>query len=580
MKKSFLTLALLSVFSFSALAAPAPDLVILHTNDLHSMFEGTGPDSLFTPDSDGDPVRGHFARLVRAIRNERRQATTQGATTLLVDAGDFYGGTLFQILGPDPEQRLSPEVSFLIRNEYDWVAIGNHEFDAGEAGLLTMLEKERANLVGENSVLFGSTNMIFPEGHKLKQYIHPRKVIETPHGKIGLLALLGPDGSRVSAPLRDQIGFVGFDDMKMKVRWNELLKLLRDEVKLLREKEGVRFVVAVMHAGHPEDIKIAEEVPGIDVIVAGHTHQAYPEVLNVNQTWISQSGAYGVNLGRLHFKIEDDKLVLINQGKHLLPITDDIRADRVWHARILQTREKLDKKILRDQPYEDLVSSSHLFNLDRTRVHRDEDWIAEVTNLVREQYEIETNREIAFYFTSKALVRAGLEAPVPETPVLLSDLFRVLALSTEHDELYGAQTAYFHFNKRDTRKLIRFLFFYRRLSRAFNPSFSSDITYDIPRIRIPYFREVTNLRWRGLPYSKWPELFPIATNSIVANYFPKVDSMSKGLVKFTARDSEGSELKTVKFETPREILLLSRALQRKYPLPQPQEDQGEDYEAH
>lgn len=561
MKKLILPLLLFTLSS--QVHAETPDLVILHTNDLHSMFEGTGPDSLFTTAADNDPVRGHFSRLARVIRSERRTAEQGGASVLLVDAGDFYGGTLFQVLGPDPDHRLSPEIDFLLRNNYDWVAVGNHEFDAGEQGLLTILRKKRREL--NERQLIGSTNIQIPEGHPLAEYIHPRKIIETSHGKIGLLAVLGPDGSRISAPLRDQIGFVGFDDTKMKVRWRDLLNLLRAEVKGLKEKEGVRFVVVVMHAGHPEDKKIAKEVPGIDVIISGHTHQAYQDVLNVNDTWINQSGAYAANLGKLAFKIEGDRLVLLNQGAHLIPIDGSQRADRIWHRRIQQTRENIDLKIQRDRPYGELTSSSLIFKTSQERIHRSDEWIKEVTDTLREQYEIETGRDLAFYFTSRALVRAGISAPIDNTPVLMSDLFRVLALSTEHDDLYGAQTSYFHFDKRDTRKLIRFLFFYRRLSRAFNPSFSSEITYDVPWIRIPYFREVTNLRWRGLPYRQWPDLMPIATNSIVANYFPKVDSMSRGLIKFTPRDAQGEPLTEVTFESPREVLLLARGLQRRFP---------------
>jgi 5'-nucleotidase / UDP-sugar diphosphatase len=552
-------------FTILILTSPlfAQDLVILHTNDLHSMFEGTGPDALYTPEPDDDPVRGHFARLATLIDEERQRAKKNNSSLLLVDAGDFYGGTLFQILGPDPDHPLSPEVDFLLNMKYDLVSLGNHEFDAGETGLVTMLKK-RESLIKAQS-FFTSTNINIPREHPLSAYIAPRRVIETAHGRVGLLSILGPDGARISAPLRQETQFIGFNDEKMKIEWEPLLDLLKQEVIDLRQKHQARFVVIVMHAGHPEDLKIAQEVPGVDVIISGHTHQAYESVLQVNDTWISQSGCYAQNLGKLEFSIIDDKLQLSNQGSHLIPITGRVQANKMWDRRILEYRASLDQKILRDKPYGHLNSSSHIMSINEPRL-RGDDWSLEVTSIIKEQFEIETSQELAFYFTSKALIRTGLEAPMKNTPIQLSDLFRVLSLSTEQDKLYGAQTSAFYFDKKDTKKLIQFLFFYRRLSRAFNPSFSDDITYDVPTIRIPYFREITNLRWRGKAYRDWPELMPIATNSIVANYFPKIDSMTKGLLSFTPRDKNGNPLKTVKSESPREILLLAKGLARRHPI--------------
>ena len=49
---------------------------LFHTNDLHSHFEGTGPDRYFTPlRGDGDPVQGHYARLdymIKKIKAEKK----------------------------------------------------------------------------------------------------------------------------------------------------------------------------------------------------------------------------------------------------------------------------------------------------------------------------------------------------------------------------------------------------------------------------------------------------------------------------------------------------------------------------
>ena len=82
-----------------------------------------------------------------------------------------------------------------------------------------------------------------------------------------------------------------------------------------------------MHAGAPEDEKIAKNVSGIDVIIAGHTHDLYPKPKKVNQTIISQVGSYGQYLGVLQFEYENGQVVHLNQNPHFFEINDSVESD-------------------------------------------------------------------------------------------------------------------------------------------------------------------------------------------------------------------------------------------------------------
>lgn len=551
---------ILIVSLFFTLNLFASQIVILHTNDLHSMFQGVGPHALYSQNNGEFELSGHFARLAQVINEQRQNAKDAHHDVLLVDAGDFYGGTLFQVLGPDKSIEVSPEIDFFLNLDYDFVTVGNHEFDAGEDGFLNLISK-RGDLVKERGLL-ASSNITLPKNHPLKEFIIPHKVIQTASAKIGLIGLLGPDGARVCATLREEVSFVGFDDERMSEQWNDFANLTQKKVHFLKEEKGVDIIIVVMHGGHPEDEQLAKDVNGIDVIIAGHTHKAYKKVLNINGTWISQSGSFGENLGKLVFKKTEDGLLLQNNGKHLVPITNKIERDQYWEEKIKSYQELIDHKLQTERPYEDFLSSTLVTHIDES-FERSKEWSTKVTSLIRAQKEKELKEEIGLYFTSQGLIRSGLSAPVEQTPILFSDLFQVLSISVPEDNLYGAQTVRFYFEKCEVRRLVRFLHFYERISRAFAPAFSDDLTYEIPKIRIPYIREVKNLRWRGLRYRDWPDLIPVATNSVLASYLPHIGSLSKGLIKFTPKDKDGNPLEDLIINGPREVYLLAQALKEK-----------------
>src|SRR5690349_10605925 len=117
-------------------AGAAQKLVILHTNDLHSHLQGFGPEQDYTPlDVDDDETVGGAARLAAAIGAARAQAAKDETPVLLLDAGDFMMGTLFELLGT----QAAPELSLLQALDYDAVTLGNHEFDWTPRGLAGIL---------------------------------------------------------------------------------------------------------------------------------------------------------------------------------------------------------------------------------------------------------------------------------------------------------------------------------------------------------------------------------------------------------------------------------------------------------
>ncbi|CEJ86340.1 putative sulfur/thiosulfate oxidation protein (SoxB) [Hyphomicrobium sp. GJ21] len=108
------------------------------------------------------------------------------------------------------------------------------------------------------------------------------------------------------------------------------------EVEALRSG-GADLIVMLSHNGFDVDRKLAEKVPGIDVILAGHTHDAIPQLTKVGQTLIVASGSNGKFVSRLDLDVQDKKIA--NFSYRLIPIfSDAITPDPAVRAAIETSR--------------------------------------------------------------------------------------------------------------------------------------------------------------------------------------------------------------------------------------------------
>ena len=78
---------------------------------------------------------------------------------------------------------------------------------------------------------------------------------------------------------------------------------LRTLMTRLREKERPDLVILLSHNGTDLDLRMARDVPGIDFILGGHTHDAIPVPLVAenaeNRTWVLAAGCCGKFIGCL-----------------------------------------------------------------------------------------------------------------------------------------------------------------------------------------------------------------------------------------------------------------------------------------
>jgi 5'-nucleotidase / UDP-sugar diphosphatase len=266
MKRLYLLLAclLLLVVPASAAQGRQTALRILYLNDFHGFAEPHRP-------LGSKEMLGGVAYLAGAADRLRREKPA-----LLLAAGDLLQGNnwgnLFQ-------GRSVMEVMNAMR--FDAMVVGNHEFDFGPEVL-----KER--IAAATFPVLGANVEGFPG---LKPY-----VIKDFQGlKIALIGVVTPD-TPVSTHPRNVVG----------------LKFLSPEetvARYLKEVQGkADLVVVLSHLGFQADRLLAQKVPGIDIIVGGHSHTKILQPEVIGHTLVVQAWEHAKALGVLDLTVADGKI--------------------------------------------------------------------------------------------------------------------------------------------------------------------------------------------------------------------------------------------------------------------------------
>jgi 2',3'-cyclic-nucleotide 2'-phosphodiesterase (5'-nucleotidase family) len=107
----------------------------------------------------------------------------------------------------------------------------------------------------------------------------------------------------------------------------------REIVPILREAADA--VIVLSHLGLDDDKKLARQVPGIDLIVGGHSHDLLEKPVRIpgtdadgrpKYTYIVHAGKRGSHVGRVDMLFEDGDLALIET--ELIPVTSVVAEDR------------------------------------------------------------------------------------------------------------------------------------------------------------------------------------------------------------------------------------------------------------
>lgn len=441
---------MLSAERASAVEGPKT-FTILHTNDLHSNFIGLGPASDYSPfQLHDDETRGGFARLSSLIA-ARKQARQPLGPVLVVDGGDFSMGTAFGAA----TRETGAELRLMARMGYDVTTLGNHDFDLGPDGLAEAVQM--AIKAGSIPALVASNTSFAasdPGLTKLQRLssegvIRRYAVLERGGMRFGVFGLIGKEA-------------VFYTTGAEAVTFSDAIETAKEIVTLLREKEKVDVVICLSHSGlvqgadgrftEGEDVHLAKAVPGIDVIVGGHTHTALDKPLVVNdRTPVVQAGKYSENLGELVVTLEGGKLRVDSYKLH--PIDDSIAGDRAIAEEIEKFKKSVTEAVFASRGYQ-IDQPLAVVPKDLSNSFTDIAAGTVLANLVTDAFRKATKADIGF--TANGLMRSGL--PRGKTGVqTVYDVFAVAPLGDGiADSIAGSALVTAYFTGLELKNLLEF----------------------------------------------------------------------------------------------------------------------------
>jgi len=515
------------------------ELVIIHTNDLHSRLAGYAPESDYTPLSTGDDnTIGGFARIAHIIKQEKERVP---GTVLVLDAGDFLMGTLFHTL----EQSDGFQLPLMKEMGYDAVSIGNHEFDFGIRSTAEIIHNSvknghippilLANIQfnaepGEDDGL----EALYNEG-----IIKPYYIIEKNGLRIGIFGILGYDASDVAPYISP-------------AKITDPIKTARKITNELKTIEKVDLIICLSHSGvaknkdgmwEGEDVKLASKVNDIDIIISGHTHTYLPDPIYVGKTIIVQAGANGAYVGKIQIAIKNKQIEL--QNYELIAVNDSIPGDLNIHAAIENQKGLIQKKILDDLG----------MNYDNPVVTTSFDLICDESNKVEESNLGPLLADAIRYYinstegkhTDIALIAAGVIRDQLVTGTSsIADIFRISSMGKGLDSIPGYPLSMVYVTGNELKKIIEVLLFayksspgnycyYSGLKVHFDPS------KGMLRKIISIEAEDEAGSYRQVDFSKNNnDLYSIAANAYILEFVGLLKKMTFGIVKVYPKNEDGT----------------------------------------
>ena len=268
-------------------AGDTRDIVIVSTTDVHGRVRAWD----YYADS-AEKSRGltRAATIVDSVR------AANPARVILLDAGDFLQGNPFAYVAARvAPERPSPIVTAMNVMRYDAAAIGNHEYNYGVPYL------ERA--ISQARFPFLSANTYRPNG---SHAFRPWTIIQRQGVKVGIIGATTPGVMVWDA-----------DNVRGRIRVGDIVPAVR-AAALEVKAAGADLVVVTVHSGLDEPssydtvttrvpsenvaARIAREIPGIDVVVYGHSHKEMPQ-LKIGTTLLVQPKNWATSVGIGHLRV-------------------------------------------------------------------------------------------------------------------------------------------------------------------------------------------------------------------------------------------------------------------------------------
>ena len=245
------------------------EIVLFHTNDLHSHFE-------------------NWPKIRRLVKAKRSLHQKEGKTVVTIDLGDFSDRC--HPLTEATDGRAN--VAIMNTLAYDLVTIGNNE-GIGNS------KKQLEHLYDQSTFEVVLANLEDPKTQTLPDFCQAYKIMTTKEGtKLGFIGLTAP------FPLTYNPN--GWTIKQVEAVLPQLITEVAPQCDVL---------ILLSHLGIDTDFMIAANYPEIQVILGSHTHHLFKDGEKINHVQLAAAGKYGQYIGEVHLFVDDDTKQVTSYAK-------------------------------------------------------------------------------------------------------------------------------------------------------------------------------------------------------------------------------------------------------------------------
>lgn len=291
-------------------------LTVLHVNDTHSYVI---PHSVLLKVNGRDTVAtaGGYSLLNSAVEDIR----SQEKNVLLLHAGDVLEGTIWTT-----KFQGMADIDAMNAMEFDALELGNHDFSQNAQEAAALVKRARFPVLAANMDV---------SREPLLSGISPYVIYAMEGERVGIIGLITPDTAFLSYPGKN-VAFLPAAETARKYI-TELDKL------------GVNKIIILSHLGYQDDLRLANEVAGIDIIVGGHTatfmggpefeqlglkpEMPYPTEItgpDGNRVLIVHAWESNQLLGRIKLDFDDRGHIIGYYGQPLIFSTNNFMVEDTW----------------------------------------------------------------------------------------------------------------------------------------------------------------------------------------------------------------------------------------------------------
>ena len=373
-------------------------LTVLHVNDSHSHLVPYGP-----KDTHGVGTRGGIARAATRIG----QVRASEENVLFLHAGDlFIGDLMFNKYFGIAELQILAELGC------DALTLGNHEFDLTPEVLKLALNGAGFPIPGFDVL---SANLDMSHDPTLAALVKPYVIKEVGNQRVGIFGLTTEETNAFSNPSPHSI--------------TPFIEGAQAAVDSLQSR--CDMVIALTHLGFVPDSTLALTVPGIDLIVGGHSHTVLETPVEVTNplgmsTWIVQAGSFYDCVGNLKLACGPSGVEILDY--ELMPVDDSVPEAPDVAAVVQSLVDDLETDPRYGPVYSDVIAEA------AADIERDLGWGYKDTpmgNLVTDAYRDATGTDVGM------AVWGFISHKLYAGPLTGADIFQTISYGYDEDSGHG-----------------------------------------------------------------------------------------------------------------------------------------------